>query len=151
MEGTYDEREFPLGSHVVTPRRGYLHHGVYVGNGKVVHYAGLGRGWRRGPVEEIPLARFAGGRPVWIRSRANASADGLAYDAGQIVLRARSRVGEHSYRLLTNNCEHFCEWCIHGEPRSFQIEAWLTRPLQTFVESLRFAREMRRALQPAAH
>lgn len=89
MEGSYDEYEFPLGSHVVTPRRGYLHHGVYVDNGKVVHCAGLGRGWRRGPVEEVSLARFARGRSVWIRRRAYAARDELAYDAGQIVLRAR--------------------------------------------------------------
>jgi hypothetical protein len=25
------EQEPPLGSHMVTPRRGYLHHGIYVG------------------------------------------------------------------------------------------------------------------------
>jgi hypothetical protein len=36
-------------------------------------------------------------------------------------------VGEDRYRLLTNNCEHFCEWCLHGTARSFQVEAWLAR------------------------
>jgi hypothetical protein len=25
------DKEPPLGSHLVTPRRGYLHHGIYVG------------------------------------------------------------------------------------------------------------------------
>jgi hypothetical protein len=35
------DQEPPLGSHLVTPRRGYLHHGIYVGARKVVHYSGL--------------------------------------------------------------------------------------------------------------
>jgi hypothetical protein len=29
-----------------------------------------------------------------------------------------SRLGEHSYRIPTNNCEHFCEWCLNGASRS---------------------------------
>src|SRR5882757_7855218 len=53
------DQEPPLGSYLVTPRRGYLHHGIYVGARTVVHYAGLAHGLRRGPVEEIPLAHFA--------------------------------------------------------------------------------------------
>jgi hypothetical protein len=55
------EQEPPLGSHVVTSRCGYQHHGIYVGDGKVVHYAGLAHGFHRGQVEEISLARFRGG------------------------------------------------------------------------------------------
>src|ERR1700746_783770 len=35
------DQEPLLGSHIVTPRFGYLHHGIYVGGGKIVHYAGL--------------------------------------------------------------------------------------------------------------
>ena len=30
-----------LGTHLVASRRGYTHHGIYVGGGMVVHYAGL--------------------------------------------------------------------------------------------------------------
>jgi hypothetical protein len=115
----------PLGSHLVTLRRGYLHHGIYVGRGKVVHYAGLANGLRRGPVEEVPVARFARGRPVWVT--AGSAPD---FDCGEVIRRALSRVGEDCYRLLTNNCEHFCDWCLRGEPRSFQVEAWLERPMR---------------------
>lgn len=114
------DQEPALGSHLVTPRRGYLHHGIYVGAGKVVHYSGLAHGLRGGPVEEVSLARFAHGQRVRVRS-----GPPCAFDAGEVICRARSRVGEHRYRLLTNNCEHFCEWCLRGEARSFQIEAWL--------------------------
>jgi hypothetical protein len=24
--------------------------------------------------------------------------------------------------VLTNNCEHFCEWCVRGEHRSYQVD-----------------------------
>jgi len=115
-------QEPPLGSHLVTPRRGYLHHGIYVGGGRVVHYAGLAGGLQRGPVEEVPVAQFARGRIVWIKSHAPAS-----FECREVIERARSRVGEDCYRLLTNNCEHLCEWCLRGEPRSYQVEALLAR------------------------
>lgn len=127
-----DHHEPSLGSHLVTPRRGYLHHGIYVGDRKVVHYAGLAHGLRGGPVEEISLARFARGRRVWIRNCAPSD-----FDVPEVIGRARSRVGEDGYRLLTNNCEHFCEWCLHGTPRSFQVEAWLARPRRALFAAIR--------------
>lgn len=88
------EQELPLGAHLGAPRRGYLHHGGYVGGGSVVHYAGFVHGLHRGPVEEIDLGRFR-----------------------EVIHRARSRIGESRYRLLTNSCEHFCEWCLKDEQR----------------------------------
>jgi Lecithin retinol acyltransferase len=126
------DQEPPLGSHLVTPRRGYLHHGIYVGARKVVHYAGFANGLRRGPVEEVPVAHFARGECVWVRSDAASE-----FDVREVICRARSRVGEDRYRLLTNNCEHFCEWCLRGTARSFQVEAWLARPRLTLLATLR--------------
>jgi Lecithin retinol acyltransferase len=125
-------QEPPLGSHLVTPRRGYLHHGIYVGGRKVVHYSGLARGLRGGPVEEVPLSRFAARQRIWIRSNAPSN-----FDVREIIRRARSRVGEDCYRLLTNNCEHFCEWCLHGTPRSLQVEACLAWPRRMLLAALR--------------
>jgi hypothetical protein len=121
-----------LGSHLVTPRRGYLHHGIYVGARQVVHYAGFTHGLRRGPVEEVPFADFARAQRVWVRSDEPSD-----FDVQELICRARSRVGEARYRLLTNNCEHFCEWCLHGTARSFQVEAWLARPRLTMLATLR--------------
>ena len=115
--------DLPLGSHVITPRLGYNHHGIYVGDGKVVQYGGLVRGLRTGPVEEVPLIRFTRGFPLWERPE-----PALHFDRDEIVRRARSRVGEDRYQLLSNNCEHFCEWCLRATPRSYQVEGWwLTR------------------------
>ena len=45
-----------------------------------------------------------------------------------MIRRARTRLGEKRYRLLTNNCEHFVEWCLHGVHRSFEVETALNFP-----------------------
>jgi len=55
------------------------------------------------------LSRFANGHPVRIVHHAQSP-----YFAGRDCRRARSRLGENDYRLLTNNCEHFCNWCVSG-------------------------------------
>ena len=113
------ERPVP-GTHIVSPRYGYLHHGIYIGQDRVVHYPGLVRGVLGGPIEEASLAEFAKGRRVW-----TCWTDRAGFDRQEVMRRARSRLGENRYRLLHNNCEHFCEWCVHGEPRSYQVERLL--------------------------
>lgn len=113
--------DLPLGAHLVTPRFGYVHHGIYVGGGKVVHYAGLSRALLlRGPVEEVSLAQFADGRAISIKNRPLPR-----FAPAEIVARARGRLGEDRYRLTSNNCEHFCEWCLSGESRSEQVERYV--------------------------
>jgi hypothetical protein len=121
--GSIAARNLPLGAHLVTPRLGYAHHGIYIGNNKVVHYAGLSSVLLlRGPVEEVTLDQFADGRAVSIKSRPIPR-----FAPYEVVARARSRLGEDRYRLTTNNCEHFCEWCLSGESRSEQVERIVRR------------------------
>jgi hypothetical protein len=115
LAGWHDEPA--LGAHLATLRFGYTHHGIYIGSGMVVHYSGLSRSWHSGPVEEVTLARFALGHTVRIVDHPEPM-----FSAAEVVRRARSRVGERDYRLLTNNCEHFCNWCVSGLSRSVQIE-----------------------------
>jgi len=116
--------ETPLrGAHLVTPWLGYTHHGIYAGDGKVVQYGALKYDIIRKPVEEVTLAEFAQGRPVFVVTHAEA-----CFEAEKAIERARSRLGEKQYRLLTNNCEHFVEWCLHGEHRSFEVETALNFP-----------------------
>jgi hypothetical protein len=127
---------FAIGAHLVTPRRGYSHHGIYIGGGRVVHYAG----WSRAaltcrPVEEVSLEQFAGGRGV--RTRDDSP---RRFTPADVVARARSRLGEDSYRIASNNCEHFCHWCLSGENRSAQVDrllGWLSAAVSAWA---RFAR-----------
>jgi hypothetical protein len=119
-----------LGAHLVTPRLGYTHHGVYVGAGRVVHYGAFAFQWRRGPIQEISLSGFADRRPLWVRPTGAAGLESV-----EIVRRARSRLGENRYRLLTNNCEHFSEWCVNGVHRSRQVDRVRVR-LQRLMRTL---------------
>jgi HRAS-like suppressor 3 len=123
-----------VGAHVVTPRRAYIHHGIYIGNGLVVHYAGFVDRLRRGPVEVISLAAFTQGYPLSIVSdRAS------RYSPSEVVQRAMSRVGEDRYHFLNNNCEHFCEWCLRAEHRSYQVDRLLTVPRRMLKAASNFA------------
>lgn len=110
------------GAHLITRRRGYSHHGIYVGNGQVVHYAGRIRR-RGGLVEQVAVEEFTRGGPVQL-----SSSPGVCFDREEIVRRARSRLGEHHYRLFSNNCEHFCNWCVRGRSFSEQVEHLLSVP-----------------------
>ena len=112
--------ELPVGCWLVAPRCGYTHHGIHVGGGRVVHYAGLSRGWRRGPVEIVSLADFCVGQRLWVKWTPTARYVGL-----RAAERALSRLGENQYRIMSNNCEHFCAWCLDGESRSHQVEQWV--------------------------
>jgi hypothetical protein len=125
MPAAHVSAEWTPGTHLIVHRRGYWHHGIYVGGGRVIHYAGLIR-CRRGRIEEVSLEDFMEERPVQI---------GTAPDevhGRDIVLRARSRLGECRYDLLSNNCEHFSNWCLRGESRSHQVDS-LTGPVRTLV------------------
>jgi hypothetical protein len=121
--------DMPIGAHLATPRRGFVHHGLYAGGGRVIHYAG--GALRRGPVEEVSLERFARGRGVavkpWVAPK---------YAGEDAVARARSRLGEDRYRVRSNNCEHFVHWCLSGIARSPQIEGWMPARLRNGLAAL---------------
>lgn len=106
-----------LGAHLVSDRTGYTHHGIYVGDDKVIHYAGLADGLSSGVVEETTLKAFSNGNEFSVKPHPHPRFTGQA-----VIDRARSRLGEDEYNILSNNCEHFCEWCINGEHRSAQVE-----------------------------
>lgn len=113
----------PLGAHLVTPAFGFAHHGIYAGSGRVIHYGALMYDIIRKPVEEVTLDGFAAGRPIFVVEHTE-----VCFDTAEVVRRARSRLGEKRYRLFSNNCEHFVEWCLHDLPRSFQAETALAYP-----------------------
>ena len=86
-------------------------------------HGALGPNARHGlNTNEVTLAEFAHGHPVWVRQSPGARFAGV-----EAVQRAYSRIGEDRYRLISNNCEHFCTWCLYGESRSEQIDVWRFR------------------------
>jgi lecithin:retinol acyltransferase len=107
----------PLGAHLATPRLGYTHHGIYAGNGRVIHYPGFKRLFCRGRVEEVSLDEFAQGRALRVIGWQSPK-----FSGAERAERARSRLGEESYRFWSNNCEHFAHWCVFGTSHSAQVE-----------------------------
>lgn len=55
------------------------------------------------------------------------------YSPEETITRARSRLGERAYDLVTNNCEHYAIWCKTGMRKSHQVDVVLNR--------IRFAQE----------
>ncbi|MGX0889767.1 hypothetical protein AB7M22_001775 [Pseudomonas sp. ADAK2 TE3594] len=127
-----DAGDLPIGSHLVSPRKCYAHHGIYLGRGDVAHYSGFSSSLKPGPIEVTDLESFANGKPVWLIR------ESCEYSSDEIVRRARSRMGESQYSILSNNCEHFCNWCISGESCSVQVRAFLHCPryLLSFISAL---------------
>lgn len=121
-----------LGDHLITPRGVYAHHGIYVGDGMVVHYSGfadwfngLKSSWKsvvrkedraQYPIEEVTLEAFTQGKGYTVKIH-----PAPLFTGEEIAQRARSRIGESEYSVIRNNCEHFCEWCINDTHTSFQV------------------------------
>lgn len=109
--------ELKVGDHLIVSRTFYTHHGIYAGEGIVIHYSGFSDGPTSGPVVFDTLETFSGGRAITIRKYSSPSFKGKA-----VVRRADSRLGENEYDLHSNNCEDFCSWAITGKHRSAQVD-----------------------------
>ena len=100
-----------VGDHVITRRVGFTHHGLYLGEGKVLEYI------KSQGVVIVPLTTFTQGHELFIREHKEAK-----YRGQEAVRRGMMRLGEQHYNLLTRNCEHFVNWCIEGVESSRQID-----------------------------
>lgn len=103
------------GDHLISPRTGYSHHGLYLGKNQVIHYTGFSDGRRKGTIAITPLEVFCQGEGFTIQTYPF-----RLYDHEESAQRALSRLGEDWYDILLNNCEHFVSWCILGVHHSYQ-------------------------------
>ncbi|WP_088891507.1 lecithin retinol acyltransferase family protein [Leptolyngbya ohadii] len=89
----------------------YEHHGIDCGDGTVIHY-------HKGDdavITRTTMEAFARGNPVYVKDQP------LAFIPDVVIERAEGRLGERQYNLLTNNCEHFANWCKTGRNESQQL------------------------------
>jgi hypothetical protein len=110
-----------IGDHLISNRGLYCHHGIYSGNGKVIHYSGFSDGTQTGPVEEVSLEHFHKEHDYRVCDHLSREYNGV-----ESIQRARLRIGENLYSLTDNNCEHFVNHCIEGQARSKQVQKALT-------------------------
>ena len=104
-----------IGDHLVTPRTGYTHHGLYLGNRQVIHYSGKTH-HDQGSIQLVSLDEFCEGKACRVRDYPF-----RIYGRKESVERAEQRLGEANYSILFNNCEQFVAWCIMGFGYSEQL------------------------------
>lgn len=99
----------------------YDHYGIYVGSGKVIHFARKsGRLFGEDPavVFETTLERFLDGSRtfeiVQLASDNNRTPE-------EVVETAYECIGETGYNVVFNNCEHFARYCKTGKRVSEQV------------------------------
>jgi len=125
-----------FGDHLKVKRRLYSHHGIYVGNNQVIHYApppgknvGDGIGWRQllgansvtntihiAELDDFEMEGFHASIVPYAKSR--------SYPPLKIVARAESRVGENGYNLWGNNCEQLARWSKQVQPEDKPVNLW---------------------------
>lgn len=126
------------GDHLWVQRIGYRHHGVDLGQGWVVHYAGSLT--KSGAITITSTAEFAD------RSLVHTVHHEIRLPVEETVHRAKSRVGENNYRFIDSNCEHFATWCVTGLHDSEQVRlvvGSLNRGLGDFLDRLESVRRQR--------
>ena len=89
----------------------YEHHGIDCGDGSVIHYRKTGEAM----IAQTDYRTFGQGGPIFTRHQS------VSFIPDVVIERAKSRLGERRYDLLTNNCEHFATWCKTGRSHSAQL------------------------------
>lgn len=92
-----------IGDHIYVIKPNYVHHGIYIGDGFAVHFL-------LSTVKKESLVDFARSSKIYVSNDTKA-----CFSGEQIVARAMSKLGQSSYKLFANDCEHFVKWCRTGE------------------------------------
>lgn len=98
------------GDHVRVKRDHYNHHGIYVGNGEVIHFTGMNDDGLTKPTEVLVrktsiqffLKDGVGEKAIYSRKERR-----TLRKPEEIVRLANERIGEGNYNIVSNNCEHF--------------------------------------------
>lgn len=104
------------GQHVVKSCGAYEHHGIYIGAGQVIHFAGVRENKREASIRLGPVTDFLNesGTIDFVKY-------GQCFAPEVIIRRAHSRLGGSGYHLFEGNCEHFARWCMTGHHASQQV------------------------------
>lgn len=92
----------------------YCHHGIYIGDGKVIHYGGEKNNKKNATiVQESSLEEFADNRVICLVQHSTYPRD--------TIDRAVKSLARRGYNLFENNCEHFANYCVSGKRESKQV------------------------------
>jgi len=101
----------------------YHHHGIRLtcddGLEFIIHYTGSPQ-TMTGEIKIDTVENFVGWNPNNEPIEVVEEQKPMTLD--KIIERAKSRLGERDYNLVSNNCEHFATWCVYGEAVSRQVQ-----------------------------
>lgn len=114
----WDYSEPAPGAQIRVSRPSYYHHGIYIGNDKVIHF-GEGNSDTDTQNPEVntvhlsSLAEFLKGGFLEVRSY-SFKEKLILRKSSEIIAEAEKMLGSGGYNLITNNCEHFSNLCAFG-------------------------------------
>ncbi len=118
-----------IGDHIRVNRGLYYHHGIYVSDDCVIHFAPPNSTGTIDPanamVVNTNLEAFLNGGLLEVRVF-NEQELKFKREPQDIINYAFSRIGEKGYNLISNNCEHFANECLFGVKKSNQVDSILS-------------------------
>ncbi|MFO7888357.1 MAG: lecithin retinol acyltransferase family protein [Eubacteriales bacterium] len=97
----------------------YKHYGIQVNENEIIHfYCPSILKLKKGIVEKISIEKFIGINGK-LEYENNVS---IKLESEQIIVRAEKYLNTDfgGYKIRSNNCEHFSNWCFTGEKRTKQ-------------------------------
>ncbi|MCR5706375.1 MAG: lecithin retinol acyltransferase family protein [Acholeplasmatales bacterium] len=112
-----------LGDQLKVNRGFYDHHGIYVGDDKVIQFGSTTGELdpKKAMVIETSLDDFLKGGELLV-AEYNEEDLKKKRSPEEIVKYAKAHLGDKGYDVMNNNCEHFSNECAFGEHKSFQVD-----------------------------
>jgi len=109
------EEDLNLGDHIYVRRLVYSHHGIYAGDGNVIHYSGEEKEKKDPLIRETDIEDFLKGGKLRRRNYKK------RLPPSETLSLAKKHLSKNSYSLALNNCEHFATYCATGKKKSRQL------------------------------
>ena len=111
------EKDLKDGDHIYVKRKGllYSHHGIYAGEGNVIHYKGAEREKKDPVIRKTNMEEFLSGGKLKRRDYKK------RLPHSETLRIAREHLSNNGYSLAFNNCEHFATYCATGKKKSRQV------------------------------
>jgi hypothetical protein len=103
------------GDHIYVRRLFYSHHGIYTGDGHVIHYSGEEKEKKDPLVRETNIEDFLKGGKLKRHDHKR------RLPPSETLSLASNHLSDHGYSLAFNNCEHFATYCATGRKKSKQV------------------------------
>ncbi|MEM0554025.1 MULTISPECIES: lecithin retinol acyltransferase family protein [Aeromonas] len=131
-------RHFIIGDHLVTPQPEGHHHGIFVGDDKVIHCLPSPAGGHSGQLALTSLAEFSQHCIIEVKPHAQ-----RLFSREESLIRAYARLNEGEQGQPFASGEQFVSWCIEGLARPPKL-------LQTAVATVVATEVARHTLGKAA-